>query len=134
MRDELLLRGLGLRVLAGVRAHPPKLVAAGALAASAALAEPGATAQSACVAALLGVIFAALWLRDRGAWVAWGANAALTFAVGPLAHGGLLDARVARSAWGGGDAGLLGGGVALVVLAPVAIAALAYAARAARRA
>lgn len=130
MRDELLLRGLPLRVLEGTRAAPPKLVACAVVTAAAAAADPGATPTSIAVAALLGVLFGALWIRDRGAWLAWGADTALAFVTGPLARGGLLDTRVARSAWGGGDAGLLGGGVALAVLAPLALLAFAWAARA----
>lgn len=129
MRDELLLRGLVLRVTEEITATAPRLVACGVTAACAATAEPGATAPSVAAAGLLGVIFGALWIRDRGAWLAWGAHTALTFAVSTLAQGGLLDARVARNAWGGGDTGLLGGFAAVAALAPLALGAFAWARR-----
>jgi hypothetical protein len=47
-----------------------------------------------------------------------------------LLRGGAYDARVASSAWGGADAGPLGGWAAIVALLPLAAAALARAARA----
>ena len=129
MRDELLLRGLVLRVTEDLPARGLRLVACALTAGCAATAEPGATPASVAATALLGVVFGALWIRDRGAWLAWGAHTAFTFAVGTLAQGGLVEARVARSAWGGGDAGLLGGFVAVAALAPLAIAAFAWAGR-----
>lgn len=129
MRDELFLRGLVLRVLDPVPARAPKLVACAVVGAAAAASEPGANPRTVAASALLGIVFGALWLRDRGAWLAWGAHAALFFATGTLARGVLLDARVAQNAWGGGDGGILGGAAAVVALAPVAVAALVWAAR-----
>ncbi|HEY2368345.1 MAG TPA: hypothetical protein VGH87_18240, partial [Polyangiaceae bacterium] len=41
--------------------------------------------------------FACLWLRDRGAWLAAGANAAFMFVTGPVAQGAVLDVRTKSS-------------------------------------
>ncbi len=129
MRDELLLRGLVLRVVDPIATRAPKLVACAVTGAAAAASEPGANVRTIAVGMLLGVVFGALWLRDRGAWLPWGAHAALTFVTGTLARGGVLDARVAQSAWGGGDAGVLGGAAAVAALAPAALIALYWASK-----
>lgn len=55
--------------------------------------NPSATVFSLAFAGLASVALACLWLRDRGAWLAVGANTAFMFATGPLAHGAWLDVR-----------------------------------------
>ncbi len=129
MRDELLLRGLPLRVVHRIDARPAKLVACAVTSAAAALSAPDANVRTVSVAALLGAVSGALWLRDRGAWQAWGATAALNFATSTLLQGVVFDARVARNPWGGADSGLLGGWAAVAAVLPFALAAVAWAAR-----
>lgn len=129
MRDELLLRGLPLRVVDRVGPRPAKLVACAVTSAAAALSAPDANVRTALVAGLLGVVSGALWLRDRGAWQAWGATAMLSFTSSTLLQGVVFDARVARNPWGGADAGLLGGWAAVAAVLPFALAAFAWAAR-----
>jgi hypothetical protein len=133
MRDELLLRGIVLRAFEHSASTAVALLVC-ALAASAAkvgavLANPEGAPLAplilqAVVAGLLGLAFAALWKRDRGAWLAWGAHTAWLWATGSLAHGGLLDVRWTQGGWGGGDAGIEGSAAAAVVLAGAAVAAL----------
>jgi hypothetical protein len=48
-------------------------------------------------------------------------------------QGGIFEARVASTSWGGADAGPLGGTAALVALVPLAMGALAGSARPAKR-
>jgi hypothetical protein len=81
------------------------------------------------VAALLGVVFGALWVHDGGAWRPWAAHAGFRFATGTLLSGGVVHSRLADNPWGGGAAGILGGTAAAVALAPVAVAALVWTAR-----
>ena len=75
------------------------------------------------------MVFGALWVRDRGAWPAWGAHTAWLFATSFLMQGGIFEARVLSGSWGGGDAGPLGGTAALIALLPLAAGALAGTAR-----
>lgn len=91
-RDELVLRGLVLRAL-GPRATLRTKVA---VCAAAGVAwrfgiQPGAPWPALAFSGLAGAALAALWIRDRGAWLAVGANAAFTFTTGTLAQGALLD-------------------------------------------
>jgi hypothetical protein len=126
MRDELLLHGLVLRALVSAPSPVLKVVACGITSAAAAYGELGATSPRAVIVqGLLGVIFGALWVRDRGAWPAWGAHTAWLFTTSFLMQGGIFESRVASSAWGGGDAGPLGGTAAVVALLPLAFGALA---------
>jgi hypothetical protein len=129
VRDELLLHGLTLRVLISVPSPLPRALACGVASAAAALGDVGAAPQTVVAHFLLGVIFGSLWIRDRGAWMAWGAHTAFLFLTGTLLHGGLFDIKVAANAWGGGDAGLLGGYAAVAALVPCAILAVRYATR-----
>ena len=129
VRDELLLRGLVLRVIPSDVPAPLRLLPCGLASAAAAYGE-GATATPALIAATLGgIAFGTLWLGDRGAWRAWGAHAAFSWASGPLAKGGLVDLRATSGAWGGGDGGLGDGWAAVVALAIVCAAALGIHAR-----
>lgn len=126
MRDELLLHGLVLRALVAVPSPMFRVVACGLTSAAAAYGEIGATSPRAVVVqGLLGLVFGALWVRDRGAWAAWGAHAAWLFTTSFLMQGGIFESRVASSSWGGGDAGPLGGTAAIVALIPIALGALA---------
>ena len=135
MRDELLLHGLVLRTLVTVEAPIAKVVACGVTSAAAAYGEIGAAAPSAIIVqGLLGMIFGALWVRDRGAWPAWGAHTAWLFGTSALMQGGLFEAQVASTAWGGANYGPLAGRAAVVALLPLAVGALAGTARARRAA
>jgi len=125
MRDELLLHGLALRVLVSVESTWPKVLACGLTSAAAALGDPSASPRAVVVQALLGIVFGALWVRDRGAWPAWGAHTAWLFTTSALMQGGFFEARVASSSWGGGSAGPLGGTAAIVALLPIVAGAVA---------
>jgi hypothetical protein len=123
-RDELLLRGVVLRVVPGQTPSWMKLVACG-LASAAATYGEGLTVTPALLAAGLGgVAYGALWLKDRGAWLAWGAHAAFLWASSTLARGALVDVRAAPNAWGGGDMWLGAGWSAVVAIAIVCAGAL----------
>ncbi len=115
VRDELLLRGV---VLGASRLLPVSvaLLACGAAAAAARLGSAGIVTSALAPEALRGVALGALWVRDRGAWMACAANTAWTWAMGPLLGGGLVDLRFASGAGGEGGTGL----VVLAVLATVA--------------
>lgn len=124
MRDELLLHGVTMRALSSVGSPVARSLACGITSAAAALGDPTATVRTAIAHLLLGTALGSLWVRDRGAWMAWGAHTAWLFVVGTLFGGGLAEMRVASSSWGGANAGILGGTVAIVALAPIAIVAL----------
>jgi hypothetical protein len=97
-RDELLLRGLVLRVLP-FGALPWVRLAACGLAEVASTYGDGANAPAVLASAFAaGVAYGALWLRDRGAWLAWGAHAAFAWASTSLATGALLDVRPTTTA------------------------------------
>lgn len=125
MRDELLLHGVTLRALSSVESPIARALACGVTSAAAALGDPTTTPRFAIAQFLLGTSFGTLWLRDRGAWMPWGAHLAFLFVTGTFFGGGAMTMRNAANAWGGAEAGLLGGTVALVALGPIAFAALA---------
>jgi Type II CAAX prenyl endopeptidase Rce1-like len=125
MRDELLLHGLVLRALVTVDAPLAKVLACGVTSAAAAYGELGAAPSTIAVQGLLGIVFGALWVRDRGAWPAWGAHTAWLFATSALMQGGIFEAHVAATPWGGADRGPLGGYAAVVAVLPLAVGALA---------
>lgn len=131
MRDELLLHGVVLRALVTVDAPVLKVLACGLTSAAAAYGELGGAGspRAIVVQGLLGMIFGALWVRDRGAWAAWGAHTAWLFTTSALMQGGLFESHVAGTPWGGGDAGPLGGFAAIMALLPLAAGALVGAAR-----
>jgi hypothetical protein len=124
MRDELLLHGVTLRALSSVEAAIPRALACGVTSAAASLGEPTTTPILAGAHFLLGTAFGSLWVRDRGAWMPWGAHFAFLFVTGTILGGGAFQMRNAMNAWGGSEAGILGGTVALVALGPVALFAL----------
>jgi Type II CAAX prenyl endopeptidase Rce1-like len=127
-RDELLLHGVVLRALSGVGSTVPRVLACAVTSAAAAYGE-GAAPRSVGVHAVLGLVFGAMWVRDRGAWLAWGAHAAWLFVTALLLSGGAFDAHVGSSSWGGGSDGPLAGSAALVSVLPLAVGALVWAAR-----
>jgi hypothetical protein len=87
VRDELLLRGGVLRATRGLLPAWACLAACGAAAAAARLGIDGAFSLAVLGEGLRGVALAAVWMRDRGAWMAFGADAAWTWTFGGLAHG-----------------------------------------------
>jgi hypothetical protein len=93
VRDELLLRGVVLRATRGLLPAWACLLACGAAAAAARFGVDGAAPLALTAEALRGVALASLWVRDRGAWMAFAANASWMWTLGSLAHGGLLDVR-----------------------------------------
>jgi hypothetical protein len=135
VRDELLLRGVVLRTVSPLAPSTIALAACGAAAAAARFGTTtGATPIELATAALRGIALAALWRRDRGAWMAVAANAAWTWATGSVARGGLLDMDFAPTLWGGGDARFDGSLAGLVVLTLLAAAAIAWSQKATLRA
>jgi hypothetical protein len=68
--------------------------------------DAAATPWSLAVSGLLAVGFSALWIADRGAWLPWGANAAFSLVLGPLAQGAVLDVRAVGAPLGAGPLGL----------------------------
>lgn len=128
-RDELLLHGIALRALGGAVSPTLRVVACGVTSAGAALGRSDADARTVLVAALLGVVFGALWVRDRGAWQPWAAHTGLLWSLGTLLSGGVVHSRLADGAWAGERAGWLGGAAAVVALSPLAVMALVWAAR-----
>jgi hypothetical protein len=124
VRDELLLRGFVLRATRALLPAWAALLACGAAAAAARFGVEGTVGLSLAVEALRGIVLGAIWMRDRGAWMAVGANTAWTWGLGSIVRGGLLDVRFATEP----DAGL----PALVVLAAGAGAAAFWSLRSSR--
>jgi len=94
-RDELLLRGVVLRVTRGLLPWWAALAACGAAAAAARFGLEGVVGLGLLIEALRGVALGGLWLADRGAWMAVGASAAWSWTLGALVRGGLVDVRFA---------------------------------------
>jgi hypothetical protein len=130
MRDELLLRGLALRAFRHVLPPVAQILVCGAIAAAAAYGaghdSPNGSPPSALmVAALTGGSLAALWLRDRGAWMAWGAH--LGWRALTSLDGGAVQLRWSPTAWGGGHDGFTGSLAIAIAMLPVsAIAGFAW--------
>ena len=129
MRDELLLRGFVLRALSGWPSWWGALLVCGLGGAAAQLGIEGSTAVEIALAGVTAVAFAAIWQRDRGAWMAVGAHTAWLFTAGTVIRGGLLDVRFAPTVWGGGDEGLRGSVAGLIATAIAVVAAVAWARR-----
>jgi hypothetical protein len=123
-RDELLLRGVVLRVVPGAASIWMKLAACGLASAAATYGEGLVTPAALTAAGLGGVACGTLWLKDRGAWLAWGAHAAFLWASSTLARGALIDVRAAPNTWGGGDMWLGAGWSAVLAMAIVSTGAL----------
>lgn len=133
MRDELLLHGVTLRALSSVESPIARALACGVSSAAAALGEPAATPQLAAVHFLVGTALGTLWIRDRGAWMPWGAHLGFLFVTGTVLGGGAVHMKNAANAWGGAEAGILGGMVAVSALGPIALLALSRIRRLGRR-
>jgi hypothetical protein len=120
MRDELILRGLVLRAFGHTLSRPLQIAACGVVAAAAKLGQlegsplaalshaPGVV--SVVHAALAAVCFATLWIRQRGAFMAWAAHTAWSLGTTTAISGGVCDGLWGASAWGGGGGGGGGGG------------------------
>jgi hypothetical protein len=119
VRDELVLRGVVLRATRGLLPEWASLLVCGAAAASARFGIDGSLTPSIAAEGLRGVALGALWTRDRGAWLAWGANASWMWTLGSLTRGGLVDLRLATEPDGTATA--------IAVLGAIAAAALAAA-------
>ena len=125
-RDELLLRGVVLRVVSGW-SRGWAAVAACALAAGARVwFLEDTTPQSAIVAAAAGAALACVWLVDKGAWMAVGANTAWIFASATLTHGVGVDVRGGPGPWGGEGLGLTGGRTSALAMGVIAAIAVAW--------
>ncbi|WP_394839534.1 hypothetical protein LVJ94_21860 [Pendulispora rubella] len=101
VRDELILRGMVLRALDGAVPRAVELVVCGLVAAAAVWGskEGAAPALEIVAAGVFGAGFAVLWKMDRGAWMAWGANATFHYVMTTLTHGAVFDVRVAQGSW-----------------------------------
>jgi hypothetical protein len=121
VRDELLVRGVVLRATRGVFTPWAALAACGAATAAARFGVDGTLTSVVAFEALRGSALGALWMRDRGAWMAWAANAAWTWTAGSLARGGVLDVRFKGESQGGLPV--------LLVLATAALTAAAWSMR-----
>lgn len=128
MRDELLLRGLPLLVVARLPGNVSKVLVCGALAAAAAMGEKDPKLPAVVVELVLGLGAASLWVRSGGAWWPWAAHTAWLFSLAILLQGGVFEAHVAANAWGGAAAGPLSGLAAVVAVLPLGTAAMAWAA------
>lgn len=132
-RDEVLFHGVTLRAIDGMTnggaAPLHKVLACGLTSAGAALGRSDATPKTVIAAALLGILFGTLWVRDRGAWQPWAAHMAFRWTTGTILAGGIVHHRLAANAWAGGDTGMLGGTAATVALMPLAVLALVYTVR-----
>lgn len=93
VRDELLLRGVVLRATRGALPAWGALLVCGAAAAAARFGVEGALGLVLAGEAIKGAVLGALWLKDRGAWMAVAANTAWTWTIGSVVGGGLLDVR-----------------------------------------
>jgi len=137
-RDEVLLRGIPLRAFR--HACPPLLLllvcGGAAVAARYGVLTAGGDAVAPAdllVTGFLGVVFASLWVKDRGGWLAFGAHAAFYVATGGVIRGGLFDLRASAGAWGGGNGGLFGSLAMVLALVPVAAIAMTWSRRAQKR-
>ncbi len=117
VRDELLLRGMVLQVARSVGGYASALALCGAAAAAARLGAEHSTTMGVAVEGLRGVALGALWTRDRGAWMALGANAAWTWALDSLTRGDLLDVRMGAVEPGASSFALAAAAVAAVLAA-----------------
>jgi hypothetical protein len=93
VRDELLLRGVVLRATRGPLPTWAALVVCGAAAAAARFGMEGVIGVVLAGEAVKGAALGAIWVKDRGAWMAVAANTAWTWTIGSVVGGGLLDVR-----------------------------------------
>ena len=98
LRDELLERGIVLWALRAVMPPWASVLSCGAVAAAARYGVDGRCGPALVVEGLRGAALATLWIRDRGAWMAWAANATWTWTFGAVVLGGLADVRFSGEA------------------------------------
>jgi hypothetical protein len=134
MRDELILRGLVLRAFGHTLSPRLQVAACGIVAAAAKLGQlegsplstlshtPGVVAV--VNAALAAMCFAALWLHQRGGFMAWGADAAWRLATTTAISGGVCDGLWRTSALGGSGFGMDASLAVTAVLGIVSVNAL----------
>lgn len=115
VRDELFLRGVVLRATRGLLPAWAALLACAGAAAAARFGVEGTVGLVLVAEALRGVALGAIWVRDRGAWMAVGASTAWTWTLSHVMRGGIFDIRFAADA----DAGV----PAVAVLLAAALAA-----------
>src|SRR4029077_14395491 len=87
----LLLRGMVLRATRGLLPMWGSLLVCGLVACAARFGIEGALAKPILADGLRAVALAALWVRDRGEWMAWAANASWTWTLGSILHGGAVE-------------------------------------------
>lgn len=94
VRDELLLRGMVSKIGRSLVGPLGAIALSGAAAAAVKLGAGDVTAVGIAVEGLRGIALAFVWSRDRGAWMAVGANAASTWVLDSVTRGDLLDVRM----------------------------------------
>jgi hypothetical protein len=95
VRDELILRGVVLRTTRDLFPRWVSLLVCGLAAAASRFGVDGVLSTSVAAEGLRGVALGALWMHDRGTWMAWAANASWMWTLGSLAQGGVVDVRFA---------------------------------------
>lgn len=93
VRDELLLRGMVLRIGRPLLGTPVALLVCAAAAAAVRSGAADATALAIAVEGIRGLALSLLWIRDRGAWMAIAANSAWTWGLDSVTRGDLFDVR-----------------------------------------
>jgi len=124
VKTELLVHGVVVRLMRGVRNPIPTLLAGGLASTAAIFFGSGATSFDWAIAFAWGVVCTSMWVVFEGAWEAWGAHTSFLFASTCIFGGGMFDIRAQATSWGGGERGLFGGGAALVAVS--LLAALAF--------
>ena len=122
VRDQILLVGLGRRVLIHLDSALPRMLAGGALFAARSYGAGGAAPAEVAASFCLGAFGAAIWQRDGSAYAAVGMNLAWLFTTETLFHGAFVEVRTLPSLLSGGDAGMGHGLAATVVLGACALA------------
>lgn len=96
VRDELLLRGLVLRVTEGILPNGAGIAACAVAGACARFGADGHVTAALLFDGLRAGALAALWIRDRGAWLAVGANTGFAWTAATLAWAGVIGAQSPR--------------------------------------
>lgn len=91
IRDELLLRALPLHFAGKAGVHPIAASVFTAALSPAQLIASKPTAASVALSFASGLLFAAAYVRFRGAWAAIAAHTAWSLVIGPGTHGGFTD-------------------------------------------
>lgn len=125
VRDELLLRGIVLRALQSFTRGPLLVAACAAAAVARVWFAEGTTPESAIVSGAAAAALACIWLVDRGAWMAVGANAAFLFCANTMMRGP-IDVRGGDPPWGGGALGLASGRTSAIAMSFVSAAAVIW--------